>query len=427
MMRSESPAPVTAPGFTPTREAGLSRLEAFLPQAGRDYNERRNFDLGPDRRDNVSMLSPWIRHRLVREDEVLARVLGRHPMAAAASFVQEVVWRTYWKGWLEMRPAVWRRYRRAVAAAVRDLDGDPGLRGRYEQATCGRTDIACFDAWTRELLAHGYVHNHARMWFASIWIFTLRLPWVLGADLFFRHLLDGDPASNTLSWRWVAGLQTPGKTYLARSDNIARYTCGRFPSEPQLADQALIIREPEPLPLPRDLPPAGETPRQGAIGVLITEDDCDSLSLGLEHASIRGAAGIAFTGRRSPLPVGPAPRRFSRGACADALAQAAAATGCSTAMLDEDATAETLLDWSRSNGVGTIVTAYAPAGPAAEWLEDVEPALAASGVTLARIRRGWDDALWPYARKGYFSFKENVPDALRRLGIGPDGAWDGRR
>lgn len=427
MMRSEGPVLAAAPDFIPTREAGLARLEAFLPRAGRDYKERRNFDLGPDRRDNVSMLSPWIRHRLVREDEVLARVLGRHRMATAASFVQEVVWRTYWKGWLEMRPAVWRRYRRAVAAAVRELDGDAGLRGRYERATCGRTGIACFDAWTRELLAHGYLHNHARMWFASIWIFTLGLPWVLGADLFFRHLLDGDPASNTLSWRWVAGLQTPGKTYLARSDNIIRYTSGRFPSELRLADQALIIREPEPLPLPRDLPPAAGAVRPGPIGVLITEDDCDPLSLGLGHATVRAAAAIAFTSRRSPLPAGPAARDFSRGACADALARLTTATGCSTAMLDEDATADVLLDWSRSNGLGTVVTAYAPAGPAAEWLEDVEPALAASGVTLTRIRRGWDDALWPYARKGYFSFKESVPQALLRLGIGPNGAQAGRR
>lgn len=57
------------------------------------------------------------------------------------------------------------------------------------------------------------------LWFASVWIFTLRPPWELGADLFMRQLLDGDPASNTLSWRWVAGMHTRGKHYLARRDN----------------------------------------------------------------------------------------------------------------------------------------------------------------------------------------------------------------
>ncbi|WP_238189582.1 FAD-binding domain-containing protein [Methylobacterium frigidaeris] len=65
------------------------------------------------------------------------------------------------------------------------------------------------------------------MWFASIWIFSLRLPWELGAEFFLRRLLDGDPASNTLSWRWVAGLHTRGRPYLARRDNIRDFTEGR--------------------------------------------------------------------------------------------------------------------------------------------------------------------------------------------------------
>ncbi|MCK7502530.1 MAG: hypothetical protein MZW92_81430 [Comamonadaceae bacterium] len=87
------------------------------------------------------------------------------------------------------------------------------------------------------------LHNHARLWFASLWIFTLELPWALGADFFLRHLLDGDPASNTLSWRWVVGLQTPGKIYLARADNIARFTAGRFPAVTGLATAARPLRE----------------------------------------------------------------------------------------------------------------------------------------------------------------------------------------
>ena len=62
------------------------------------------------------------------------------------------------------------------------------------------------------------------MWFASIWIFTLNLPWELGANFFYRNLLDADEASNTLSWRWVAGLHTSGKFYLARQDNIEKYS-----------------------------------------------------------------------------------------------------------------------------------------------------------------------------------------------------------
>ena len=80
------------------------------------------------------------------------------------------------------------------------------------------------------------------MWFASIWIFTLKLPWQLGANFFLHHLYDGDSASNTLSWRWVAGLQTIGKNYLATSANIAKYTSGRLrPNN--------LIEDAEPIPV----------------------------------------------------------------------------------------------------------------------------------------------------------------------------------
>jgi len=222
----------------PTRGAALARLDAFIARAGRDYARTRNFDFGPERRDNVSMLSPWLRHRLVLEEEVIARTLARHTLSAAEKFVQEIVWRTYFKGFLEQRPSIWRAYRRDVAALAERLEAEPRRRADYDAAVEGRTGIDCFDAWAGELLDTGYLHNHARMWFASIWIFTLRLPWQLGADFFLRHLLDGDPASNTLGWRWVGGLHTRGKTYLARADNIAKYTEGRFNPVGRLARSA---------------------------------------------------------------------------------------------------------------------------------------------------------------------------------------------
>ena len=135
--------------------------------------------------------------------------------SGAEKFLGETCWRTYWKGWLELRPGVWSDYR----AEVRGLVDRSTTTGRSATGTRppppGGSGIGCVDAWAGELAEVGYLHNHARMWFASLWIFTLGLPWELGADFFLRHLLDGDPASNTLSWRWVAGLQTRGKTYLA--------------------------------------------------------------------------------------------------------------------------------------------------------------------------------------------------------------------
>jgi len=218
----DSSSNMTDPSYT----AALARLNAFVPHAGYDYTSKRNYDR-PGHPD-VSQLSPYLRHRIITEEDVLKATLARHTPQAADKFIAEVYWRTYWKGWLEMRPAVWTSYKADLNAALNRVQTEAGLRADWEAACTGQTGIDCFDHWAQELAATGYLHNHARMWFASIWIFSLRLPWTLGADFFLRHLLDGDPASNTCSWRWVGGMQTVGKTYLARADNIAKYTDGRF-------------------------------------------------------------------------------------------------------------------------------------------------------------------------------------------------------
>ncbi|OYX58805.1 MAG: hypothetical protein B7Y93_01030 [Micrococcales bacterium 32-70-13] len=259
-----------------TRDAGLARLADFVPRAGRAYAAERNTDRGPQDRSNVSTLSPWVRHRLVTEREVVEAVLQRHSLDAAGKFVQEVYWRTYWKGWLELRPSVWARYAASVAPTFDALS--VADRATYNAAITGTTGIEGFDDWARELVELGYLHNHARMWFASIWIFTLRLPWQLGADFFLRHLLDGDPASNTLSWRWVAGLQTVGKTYLATADNIARYTDGRF--RPRgLATVAHAVDDDAAVPPAGPAPVPEPLPRATRVALLLHEDDLHAESL----------------------------------------------------------------------------------------------------------------------------------------------------
>jgi len=180
--------------FIPTRTAALEKLARFVPYAGAEYAKRRNYDLGAGRHSHVSTLSPYLRHRLITEEEVLQAVLARHSLHAAEKFVQEVFWRTYWKGWLEMRPSVWTEYEIARSDAWNAVQTQSGLRSLWEDACSGQTGIDAFDTWARELVETGYLHNHARMWFASVWVFTLRLPWALGADFFLRHLLDGDVA-----------------------------------------------------------------------------------------------------------------------------------------------------------------------------------------------------------------------------------------
>ena len=129
---------------------------------------------------------------------MLEAVLGAQSAASAEKFMQEVFWRGYFKGWLEHRPEVWQRYRRRVTDLLGQLETDAALHARYEEAVGGRTGIACFDTWVQELVETNYLHNHARMWFTSIWIFTLRLPWELGADFFLGESISSSISRTTM-------------------------------------------------------------------------------------------------------------------------------------------------------------------------------------------------------------------------------------
>jgi deoxyribodipyrimidine photo-lyase len=404
-----------------SRRAAFEALQAFLPRAGSEYSSRRDFDLGPGEHDNVSGLSPYIRHRLINETEVLAAVLQQHGASGASRFVQEVFWRSYFKGWLEHHPSVWRDYRAKVSGLIDSLGANPGLRKRYESALHATTGIECFDAWVTELTTTGYLQNHARMWFASIWIYTLGLPWQLGADFFYRHLLDADPASNTLSWRWVCGLHTKGKTYLARAANISRYTRGRFDPDGLLAEEAPPLHEGK-IHSTRSLPPAQSIPADARFGLLVTEDDCSPESL-LPGETPHAVMGAVTTESRSPLPVGFGARRFTTGAVAEATERAARRFGIPAQSAHSDDWNDALLAWAGSNGLDTIVTAYAPVGPVAERLAMARRALASNNVELIQLRRSYDERVWPHTTRGYFKLKSRIPFLLRELELtGPDDA-----
>ena len=210
--------------FEPSRAKALDRLESFVENNLAEYSKLRNFDFGPEKRSNVSCLSPYISHGIVNEQEIIKKSLGKFSFSKNEKFIQEVLWRTYWKGWLELRPNVWSDYLTELIKIKENLKNNQN----YKNAIEGKTKIDCFNQWVIELKENNYLHNHTRMWFASIWIFTLELPWQLGAEFFMQHLYDGDAASNTLGWRWVAGVQTQGKHYLASEWNIKKFTTNRF-------------------------------------------------------------------------------------------------------------------------------------------------------------------------------------------------------
>ena len=210
--------------FLNKRTDALKKLEYFIEKNLLEYTKLRNFDFGTQNRKNISCLSPYVTHGVINEKEIINKVLKKHLFGKSEKFIQEVLWRIYWKGWLELRPDVWSDYLINLKIYREKYKNNKN----YFNAMNGNTSIQCFNDWVKELKEKNYLHNHTRMWFASIWIFTLDLPWELGAEFFLKHLYDGDSASNTLGWRWVAGIQTPGKHYLASEWNIKKFTNNRY-------------------------------------------------------------------------------------------------------------------------------------------------------------------------------------------------------
>lgn len=387
--------------FPLTRADALARLNAFVADAAEAYGARRNFVDAAGRHGAVSRLSAALRRRLISEEEVVRAVLAAHPYPAVEKFIAEVFWRTYWKGWLELHRSLWPRYRQEVAAEQARLENDPTSAANYRAAISGTTGIEAFDHWAAELARTGYLHNWARMQVASIWTFTLGLPWQLGAEWMFSHLLDADPASNTLSWRWIAGLHTAGKAYLADEERIISMTGGA------LTGQGLATTA--------NIPPASHKPdvtllREPALPnrtapslLLLTCEDL-SLETELELDDLRAVA----------IAKDLAASEADRTALSDAMARAI--RHWSATPLEVGSLAE-LPALAKANGCTQIVTGFATVGPTRDALEQFQPALAGHGINLTEHQRRWDRLAWPYCGKGFFQLKSRIPALLRDQAI----------
>lgn len=400
-----------SPRWSPTRADGLKQLERFQGNAGSTYARQRNFDFGTGKHSKVSGLSPWLRHRLVLEEEVLSTVLRSHDFLSAEKFIQEVFWRGYFKGWLEHRSEVWRYYKQDLVTLIDELEKNAGLARAYDDAVSARTGIECFDVWARELIDTGYLHNHARMWFASIWIFTLKLPWQLGADFFYRHLLDGDPASNTCSWRWVGGLHTIGKTYLARASNIEKFTGGRFNPSGALAATAPALEDHRPVAIK---PPVfSEAELHGRrFGLIVTEEDCQPEWL--SYTQPAAVLALSASTARSVLATGKVADGFAPAAVSEAAERAEAAFVCPVTLNATLDWQNAIADWAGENALEAVLTTRLPLGPVQKRLRK---ACREADIELIEIARPYDQAVWPHAKKGFFGLKKKIPAILQMLDL----------
>ena len=393
--------------FEPTRQAGIARLKKFINRTGAHYASQRNYDYGPTNRNSVSALSPWIKHRLITQEEVLTQTLAHHSLSASMKFVQEVFWRSYFKGWMEQHPSVWHSYLNSLETALEALERDKFRKTDYDEAIAGRTGIDCFDHWCDELKETGYLHNHARMWFASIWIFTLRLPWELGADFFLNHLIDGDAAANTLSWRWVGGLHTKGKSYLARPSNIAQFTDGRFDPVGQLSPTAEPLIEDMdhpyvPLSLVQPIP-------QDEYVLLITSEDCQPESF-TTGAQIGVLGLLSATDPKQSTQV----RAFEKGAVQDAISRSSQTLATVATTQDWGAA---LIEAAQKAGTNQIITPWTAIGPIATQLDATKAALEKARIHVHQQQRTYDPLTWPHATKGFFKLKKKIPNILNDLGF----------
>jgi deoxyribodipyrimidine photo-lyase len=394
-----------------SREEALVLLAAFLPKAGTSYTRNRNFDLGAGQHKHVSQLSAYIKRRIITEEDVLKKVLSAHSLNEAGKFIDEIFWRTYFKGWLESRPHIWMQYCADVHHLTHELQTQSGLRDRWAAACLGETGIDCFDAWAKELAETGYLHNHARMWFASIWVYTLQLPWQLGADFFLRHLLDGDAASNTLSWRWVVGLHSVGKTYLARAENIQRFTNGRFAPK-GLAQVAPPLNDTASTMAPKIIDPPNPYLEGRKTGLLLHSDDLNIAHLTHRSDCIASAA-YRPVDAGTMLVSSPKLLEFNNAALD------AATKRWKPNLLNccDVTTPEGILSWALENKLEQVVTPYAAVGNTSQMLEKCTRLLSNHGVQLTQVMREYDIVSWPYATKGFFKFREKIPKILTSLSI----------
>ena len=374
----------------PTNKVDIYKnLNFFIENFLRNYASKRNFDLGPPH-PNVSKLSPFIKRRFLTEKDILESIFSKYSLNSVDKFVQEIFWRTYWRGWLEFHPNVYKEFEKNVK--------------QYEIPK--KTGIKCFDHWTEELLDTGYLHNHARMWYASIWIFTLKRPWEEGAKFFSDYLIDWCPASNTLGWRWVAGLQTIGKNYIARSENIKTFTNNKFYPENQLNETSTPIHSEINLnehilsKIQYDEVNIKSLDKNN-LGLVLTNNDLSlhkSFNENIDHFE---KCIFYMKGRSKSKLV----NNFEKDLIINVLEDI---TDC-----EFISSFDKLVLWAKNKKIRNLVFPFETVGNKILNNENLILRLKSQNINCIFFLRNWDKQAFPYTKKGFFPFKKKIPELLR--------------
>ena len=373
--------------FEISRDGALKQLDTFINIELANYNFKRNFDLGPEDKSNVSCLSPYISHRLITEYEVAKIVLAKFPYQKVEKYIQEIFWRVYWKGWLELRPQVWTDF----------LEDLKGLKedDNYKKAINGETQIECFNDWVKELKENNYLHNHTRMWFASIWIFTLNLPWQKGAEFFMKYLFDGDAASNTLSWRWVAGLQTKGKHYVAQSWNISKFTNNKYKNV-KLNENASPITDRREYKL-SSLEINKEDLESDTLIFFESEQNIETLNL----KDYRNIYCVFLNNEKRKIKFDEKVINFKKKIIEDQ------ANRFSNIKIIDEINFDKL-----TNEIKDLDVIYPSIGENLSFLKSIKKK---KNLNYNFIVREGDEFCWQFSNKGYFNFKSNIPKIIQKI------------
>ena len=374
--------------FYTSREKALDSLDIFINKDIVNYSLKRNYDFGPQNRKDISCLSPYITHRLISEYEVAKKVLSKHPYQKVEKFIQEIFWRVYWKGWLELRPKVWTDF-------VEDLKNIENS-SEYEKAIKGETNINCFNDWIKELKENNYLHNHTRMWFASIWIFTLKLPWQKGAEFFLRELYDGDAASNTLSWRWVAGIQTKGKNYIAQNWNVNKFTNNKY-------KDLKLNENPQPIIDQREYkisPIKIDVAEKKSDRLVFFENELDFKCFNIDN--YKKIYCIMLTNEERQVKLGNKVLEYKKNLIKNQIQN--------TDLKIECIEGDKFIELSGNEKNFDII--YPSVGENMSFLKRV---MKKNNLMISYLTRDEDKYCWQFSNKGYFNFKSNIPKILSQF------------